>query len=315
VFPPLRKYPRTPHIEGSRLQPGDEDLEVARFRELQGKHLVVEEKIDGSNVAIRFDGEQKLLLQSRGHYLTGGPRERQYTLLKRWVHGLRDVLYRLLSQRYVLYGEWLYAKHTVFYDQLPALSLSQNSAWLRPAARPGCCVALARRSTPLDRLARAPCLPAFRSASGRRRSFGIGSYFLEFDVLDLERDEFLSTERRRALLDWAGAPIVSVPVLSSGPLASLADLVALIRPSLFKGPAWREKLREAAAARRLDVERVIRETDPSDLAEGLYIKVEEDGVVQARFKYVRAGFAASAGERDDHWLKRRILPNQLKVGR
>jgi hypothetical protein len=45
----------------------------------------------------------------------------------------------------VLYGEWLYAKHTIFYDRLP-------------------------------------------------------QYFLEFDVLDLESDAFLSTARRRELL-------------------------------------------------------------------------------------------------------------------
>ena len=41
------KYPRTQHIEGSRLQKGDEDLDGVRFRDLKGQHLVVEEKIDG----------------------------------------------------------------------------------------------------------------------------------------------------------------------------------------------------------------------------------------------------------------------------
>ena len=27
----LKKYPRTPHLEGSRLQPGDEDLSRVQF--------------------------------------------------------------------------------------------------------------------------------------------------------------------------------------------------------------------------------------------------------------------------------------------
>lgn len=43
----IRKYPRTPHLEGSRLQPGDEDLSQIRFSEIQGKHLVVEENATG----------------------------------------------------------------------------------------------------------------------------------------------------------------------------------------------------------------------------------------------------------------------------
>ena len=41
----LRKYPRTPHLEGSRLQPGDEDLSQIRFKEIAGRHLVIEEKL------------------------------------------------------------------------------------------------------------------------------------------------------------------------------------------------------------------------------------------------------------------------------
>ena len=68
----LKKYPRTPHLEGSRLQPGDEDLSQVPFSYIKGKHLVVEEKIDGANTAISFSEDGELLLQSRGHYLTGG---------------------------------------------------------------------------------------------------------------------------------------------------------------------------------------------------------------------------------------------------
>ncbi len=31
---------------------------------------------------------------------------------------LKSQLYELLKDRYIMYGEWLYAKHTVFYDNL-----------------------------------------------------------------------------------------------------------------------------------------------------------------------------------------------------
>jgi len=70
----LIKYPRTPHLEGSRLQPGDEDLSQVRFSEIAGRHLAVEEKCDGANSAVSFSEDGELLLQSRGHYLTGGGR-------------------------------------------------------------------------------------------------------------------------------------------------------------------------------------------------------------------------------------------------
>lgn len=115
----IRKYPRTPHLEGSRLQPGDEDLSQIRFSEIQGKHLVVEEKCDGANSGISFDESGRILLQSRGHYLTGGYRERHYDLMKQWASVHRDAFYRVLGNRYIMYGEWMYAKHTVFYDALP----------------------------------------------------------------------------------------------------------------------------------------------------------------------------------------------------
>ncbi|WUI03333.1 RNA ligase family protein [Spirillospora sp. NBC_00431] len=115
----LRKYPRTRHIEGSRLQPGDHDLASVPFAAIAGRFLVVEEKLDGANAGISFTSGGELRLQSRGHFLTGGPRERQFGPLKAWAASVQHVLRERLGDRYVLYGEWLYAKHTVFYDALP----------------------------------------------------------------------------------------------------------------------------------------------------------------------------------------------------
>lgn len=251
----IRKYPRTRHILDSALQPGDEGLGHAGFEEIAGRPLVVEEKIDGANVAISFDADGRLLLQSRGHYLTGGPRELHFSYFKRWAHGLDDQLWQALGPRYVVYGEWVYAKHTIFYDALP-------------------------------------------------------HYFLEFDVLDIATNTFLSTDRRRALL--AGLPIHKVPILYEGTIASSAELKALVGPSAYKSPHWRNKLAQAATMPPHDPELVRRQTDCSDLMEGLYIKVERDGRIIDRFKYVRADFVAMVIESESHWQSRPILPNQLR---
>jgi hypothetical protein len=115
----LYKYPRTPHLTGSRLQPGDEDLRVLTLEHLAGRRLVVEEKLDGANSAVSFGDDGRLLLQSRGHFLDGGPRERHFGLLKAWAGSVQRSLWETLGSRHVMYGEWLYAKHTIFYDALP----------------------------------------------------------------------------------------------------------------------------------------------------------------------------------------------------
>jgi hypothetical protein len=253
----IRKYPRTHHLEGSRLQPGDEDLDSVPFAHLAGRNLVVEEKLDGANAGISFDTAGKLLLQSRGHYLTGGEREKHFNPFKQWASAHTAALHAVLGTRYILYGEWLFAKHTIFYDELP-------------------------------------------------------HWFLEFDVLDTETGVFLSTERRRDLL--AGVPVVSVPVLATGHVASHEELTGLVGRSLYKSANWRERLTETGAAHGVGFDRVWNETDQSELMEGLYIKVEENGAVVERYKYIRASFLTAVVDSGTHWLKRAIVANQLRAG-
>ena len=40
------KYPRTRHLEGSRQQLGDADLNVVKLEEIKGSYLVLEEKVE-----------------------------------------------------------------------------------------------------------------------------------------------------------------------------------------------------------------------------------------------------------------------------
>ena len=252
----LKKYPRTPHLSGSRLQPGDEDLSQIPFGEIRGRHLVVEEKCDGANSAISFDGHGELLLQSRGHYLTGGYRERHYNLLTQWANRPRQVVHEELRSIYVMYGEWMYAKHSVYYDALP-------------------------------------------------------HYFLEFDILDRESGCFLDTPSRRRLTERM--PVVSVPVLKEGEFSDQQELLDLIGPSLYIRPGHMERLRAYCGKEGLDADRQCRETEGSGLMEGLYLKVEENGCVTERLKYVRASFMQCILESDSHWLDRPIVPNQLSI--
>src|SRR5262249_43029788 len=153
-------------------------------------------------------------LQSRGHFLSGGVREKHFNLFKQWAGAHSWPLFERLGERYAVFGEWLYAKHTVFYDALP-------------------------------------------------------HYWMEFDVVDLTSGDFLSTQRRRELLE--GLPVGSVPVLYEGPATTLDDLIGLIGPSLYKTPAWRDTLVTACAEQGIGREQAWKETDESDSSEGLYV--------------------------------------------
>lgn len=252
----IKKYPRTPHLEGSRLQPGDEDLSQIRFSNLIGRHLVIEEKCDGANSAISFSEDGELLLQSRGHYLTGGYRERHYNLMKQWANVHKEVFYQVLGTRYIMYGEWMYAKHTVFYDKLP-------------------------------------------------------HYFLEFDIFDREKQIFLDTPSRKKLTDQM--PVVSVPVLGEGEYRSYDEVLKHLGPSKYISSEHRTCLYNLAERMGLDADRQCRETDASTTMEGLYIKVEEEGQVVERLKYVRASFLQTVDVSETHWLERPIIPNQLAM--
>ena len=74
-----------------------------------------------------------------------------------------------------------------------------------------------------------------------------------------------------------------------------------------------ETLRQTSEKLGLDVERQIRETDASDTMEGLYIKIEENGQVIDRLKYVRASFTQTVDVSQTHWLDRPIVPNGLAI--
>ncbi|GAB1836671.1 RNA ligase family protein [Achromobacter xylosoxidans] len=254
----LFRYPRTPHLEGSRLQEGDHGHDHVPYRELRGLRLVVEEKLDGANTGISFSPAGELLLQSRGHYLVGGGRERQFNFIKAWAQAHAGWLLQRLEDRYVMYGETMSKKHSVFYDALP-------------------------------------------------------HHFFEFDVLDRRTGQFLSTAARRELL--AGGPVLSVPVLYDGLApARLADLKALLRPSLAKTARWRDAFEATVRREGQDLALAWKQCDKSDLSEGLYLKVEADGQTLGRYKWVRADFVQAILASEKHHSEQPYVPNQLAPG-
>ncbi|KAG0076505.1 hypothetical protein BGZ92_002380 [Podila epicladia] len=251
----LFRYPRTPHLEGSRLQDGDEGYEHVPYSTLSGRYIVVEEKLDGGNMGISFSAAGELLLQSRGHYLVGCGRERQFSFVKAWAAAHEGWLLERLEDRYVMYGEVMSKKHCVFYDALP-------------------------------------------------------HHFFEFDVLDRATGEFLSTQARHQLL--VNGPVMSVPVLYAGTApAKLKELTGMLKPSLAKTSSWRAAFERTVKREGLNLDLAWKQCDKSDLSEGLYIKVEDDGKTVGRFKWVRKDFVQAITESEKHHSEQPFIPNLL----
>jgi RNA ligase len=113
------KYPRTPHLFGSTGTDDDKHLGEADSRRfLADLSLIVEEKLDGTNVGVHFTREGTMVLQCRGHLISEGMHP-QFDLFKQWAAVKKPVLEDRLADRFILFGEWVYARHSVLYRQLP----------------------------------------------------------------------------------------------------------------------------------------------------------------------------------------------------
>src|SRR6516162_1057681 len=86
------KYPRTPHLFGSKGTDDDKHMgEAESHRFLSDKSLIMEEKLDGTNVGIHFTTQRDMVLQCRGHLITEGMHP-QYDLFKQWAAVKRPLL-------------------------------------------------------------------------------------------------------------------------------------------------------------------------------------------------------------------------------
>jgi ATP-dependent RNA circularization protein (DNA/RNA ligase family) len=114
------KFPTTPHLTtmpGSDIR-SDKVLIELEFDEFLTHELTVEEKVDGANLGLSFDAEGNIRAQNRGAYLHL-PGSGQWEKLGNWLAHHIDALCEHLSDRYILFGEWCFAQHSIFYTRLP----------------------------------------------------------------------------------------------------------------------------------------------------------------------------------------------------
>lgn len=116
----LFKFPSTPHLitlEGVEVR-DDKVLSESERTDFLKHELVIEEKVDGANLGISFDSEGSLFLQNRGSYIHL-PGVGQWKKLDQWLNPKISAIFETIIDRYILFGEWCYAQHSVFYNRLP----------------------------------------------------------------------------------------------------------------------------------------------------------------------------------------------------
>ncbi len=114
------KFPSTPHLtvlEGASVR-DDKVLTAAERDAFLSHRVVVEEKVDGANLGLSFDGDGVLRAQNRGSFLSE-PMAGQWKTLPEWLAIRSERFFDLLTDRYILFGEWCYATHSVRYEKLP----------------------------------------------------------------------------------------------------------------------------------------------------------------------------------------------------
>ncbi len=152
-------YPRIPYLAAHPSRPrGDDVLSKGERERLLRGPCVVEEKLDGANVALWISG-RSIEVAGRGGR---GAMDRgdQLGRLKAWARERDPELRRVLGdQAKVIYAEWLWRTHTIHYEALPdllvVLDLIDRSGVLVPAERRDAICATAGFATP-------PCI--FRGA-------------------------------------------------------------------------------------------------------------------------------------------------------
>jgi hypothetical protein len=116
-----KSYGSIPHLPGSRLGKGDHhcpegQARIATEQPRDAKDLIiVQEKLDGSNVGIaKQDGEIFPLVRS-GHHASTSPYEQHHHFAK-WVNFHQKTFDALLLEGERLCGEWLLQAHGTRYD-------------------------------------------------------------------------------------------------------------------------------------------------------------------------------------------------------
>lgn len=138
------EYPRIPHLDKNISNMTHDDIQIESKIKFPFTGWV-QEKLDGANMG--FSWTSGPVIRNRNNILKKGyikketPAKLQFRSSWNWLHAHnKDIqtLYKSLMTPVTVYGEWLYAKHSIYYDKLPDLFIAydiylpEEDEWLSP---------------------------------------------------------------------------------------------------------------------------------------------------------------------------------------
>lgn len=122
------EYPKIPYLI-KHAAGGFDPVEPEMLASIK-KHaqVFVQEKLDGASARICWDGVGEPMVGNRKHILKKGyverdtPAKLQFRPLWNWLYENRkkfEIVSAEFDQPVIIYGEWLWAKHSIGYDALP----------------------------------------------------------------------------------------------------------------------------------------------------------------------------------------------------
>ena len=116
----IYKFPRTQHIFNiGGATADDRILDTSDYNLfMNNDDVFIAEKVDGAQMGFSINETYKILAQNRSHYVNSKSHS-QFEKLDKWIVDHSDALYEILDEDTILFGEWLYSKHSISYDLLP----------------------------------------------------------------------------------------------------------------------------------------------------------------------------------------------------
>lgn len=115
-YPRMLRLPLEKERRSSKRYATDTDI-----KELLSCEVVIDEKLDDSAVSFSKEGNDIVAYGKRNEIMRNGVlknRTKPYILLDKWYWENIENLQQI-PDGYTMFGAWMYAKHTVFYDKLP----------------------------------------------------------------------------------------------------------------------------------------------------------------------------------------------------
>jgi len=104
-MPIYKKYPRTFHLPSSEGISNDDKV-IKTLDNFIEKEIIISEKLDGENFTLYNNNCHARSIDSKNH------------ISRTWVKNLQNSIGFLIPENYRICGENLWAKHSIFYDNL-----------------------------------------------------------------------------------------------------------------------------------------------------------------------------------------------------